>query len=188
VIQDARAMLARDSRLWDGIVIQPSEPWLPWSAPLFAPDFHRLLKRRLAQDGVVVQWLQLYRIGIAEFAGILASFREALGPVQVWHPPGTGEVILVAGEPGVEGQDPSGSLARAWHRIGDSALLPTRPWLDDVAVARWLAQAGGGDLKRLQARLEHRLPLLGESGVDHSRNLLLSLEAARQSAEKLPSK
>lgn len=188
VIQDARAMLARDPRLWDAIVIQPSEPWLPWSAPLFAPDFHRLLKRRLAQDGVVVQWLQLYRIGIAEFAGILASFREALGPVQVWHPPGTGEVILVAGEPGVEGQDPSGSLARAWHRIGDSALLPTRPWLDDDAVARWLAQAGGGDLKRLQARLEHRLPLLGESGVDHSRNLLLSLEAARQSAEELPSK
>lgn len=187
VIQDARAMLARDSRLWDAIVIQPSEPWLPWSAPLFSPEFHRLLQRRLAEGGVVVQWLQLYRIGIAEFAGILASFRDALGPVQVWHPPGTGEVILVAGEPGAAAQDPSGAIAAAWQRIGASPVLPTRPWLDDLAVSRWLAQAGGGDLKRLQARLEHRLPLLGESGVDHTRRLLLSLEEARQIAEELPS-
>ncbi|MBT7103168.1 MAG: hypothetical protein HN940_02595 [Planctomycetes bacterium] len=180
-IQDARALLARDPRLWNAIVIQPSEPWLPWSAPLFAPDFHRLLSRRITADGVVIQWLQLYRIGIQEFAGILSSFRKALGPVQIWRPPGTGEVILVAGNPtSTATRDVSEAIDEVWQRVGSSVAFPQQPWLDDRAVEYWLTQAGGGDLPHLRERLEHRLPLLGESGVDHSRTLLQMLEEARQ--------
>jgi len=35
VFEDARSYLARTELLWDAIICQPSEPWLPWSAPLF---------------------------------------------------------------------------------------------------------------------------------------------------------
>ena len=186
-IQDARALLARDPRLWNAIVIQPSEPWLPWSAPLFAPDFHKLLSRRITADGVVIQWLQLYRIGIQEFAGILSSFRKALGPVQVWRPPGTGEVILVAGNPSsTASRDGSEAIDEVWQRVGSSVAFPQQPWLDDRAVEYWLTQAGGGDLPHLRERLEHRLPLLGESGVDYSRMLLQMLEEARQAILERP--
>lgn len=185
-IQDARALLARDPRLWNAIVIQPSEPWLPWSAPLFSPDFHQLLRRRLAADAVVIQWLQLYRIGIPEFAAILSSFRQALGPVQIWRPAGTGEVILVAGNPSPVASDRSGAIAEVWQRVGSSVELPQQPWLEDRAVGHWLSQAGGGDLQHLRERLEHRLPLLGESGGDHSSTLLRMLEEARQATLELP--
>jgi hypothetical protein len=162
-------------------VIQPSEPWLPWSAPLFVADFHKLLSRRITADGVVIQWLQLYRIGIQEFAGILSSFRKALGPVQIWRPPGTGEVILVAGNPtSTATRDSSEAIDEVWQRVGSSVAFPQQPWLDDRAVGYWLTQAGGGDLPHLRERLEHRLPLLGESGVDHSSTLLQMLEEARQ--------
>lgn len=177
LLEDARALLARDSRLWDAIVIQPSEPWLPWSAALFTPDFHRLLARRLAPRGVVIQWLQLYRIGIPEFAAVLSSFRQELGPLQLWHPPGTGEVILVAGDPLPAGHRDRESIEAVWSRVG-AGPVPAAPWLDDDAVGRWLSQAGGGDRTHLRARLEHRLPLLGEGGRDVSGELLRSLGEA----------
>ena len=185
LLEDARAFLARDDRLWEAIVIQPSEPWLPWSAPLFTPKFHRLLSRRLAPEGVAVQWLQLYRIGVAEFAAIVSSFREELGPVQVWHPPGTGEILLVAGKTEPAGQNRRESVEKAWSRVAAGAL-PVEPWLDDRAVERWLYQAGGGDRTQLRARLEHRLPLLGEGGRDLSGELLRSLQESLQNQLQTP--
>ncbi|MEC9475930.1 MAG: hypothetical protein VX764_02710 [Planctomycetota bacterium] len=184
VLGDARALLARDGRLWDAIVIQPSEPWLPWSAPLFTPDFHQLLSRRLAAEGVVIQWLQLYRIGVAEFAAILSSFRQELGPVQVWHPPGTGEILLVAGKTVPAGENRRETIEQAWSRVS-AGPLPLLPWLDDPVVERWLLQAGGSDSKRLRARLEHRLPLLGEGGRDQSGQLLRSLQESLQNQPRI---
>lgn len=177
LLEDARALLARDGRLWEAIVVQPSEPWLPWSAPLFTPSFHQLLSRRLSSDGVVIQWLQLYRIGVAEFAAILSSFRQELGPVQVWHPPGTGEILVVAGKSRSPGENRQESLDKAWARV-TTGPLPAQPWLDDEAVERWLQQAGDTDSKYLRARLEHRLPLLGEGGSDRSGEILRSLQDA----------
>ncbi len=178
VIEDARSYLVQDNRQWDAIVIQPSEPWLPWSAPLFTPDFHQLLANRRAAGGVVIQWLQLYRIGIPEFAAILYSFKEALGEVQVWHPPGTGEVLLVAGDVKVP-ESPIESVEKAWGRVL-GVPFPTQPWLDDDDVVAWLESAGGADLDRLRERLEYYLPLREESGMDLSRSLLSSLEAIRR--------
>ncbi|MGE4619887.1 MAG: hypothetical protein AAEJ04_08800 [Planctomycetota bacterium] len=179
LLEDARALLARDPRLWDAIVIQPSEPWLPWSAPLFTPRFHRLLSQRLTSEAVVIQWLQLYRIGIPEFAGIVASFRNELGPIEIWHPPGTGEVLLVAGNSELASEKAQERVQKVWQRVG-VGVVPEGPWLDDESVGRWLQQAGGGDRSRLRARLEHHLPLLGESGRDVSGEILRSLEESLQ--------
>ncbi|OUU25572.1 MAG: hypothetical protein CBC13_01855 [Planctomycetia bacterium TMED53] len=184
VIEDARSYLVQDDRQWDAIVIQPSEPWLPWSTPLFTPDFHQLLANRRATGGVVVQWLQLYRIGIPEFAAILQSFREALGEVQIWHPPGTGEILLVAGDI-TRRESPDESLESAWSRVLD-VPFPRQPWLDDEAVERWLESAGGGDLGLLRERLEYLLPLREEAGMDLSVSLLRSLEEARRRGLKTP--
>ena len=122
-----------------------------------------------------MQWLQLYRIGVAEFSAILASFRQELGPVQVWHPPGTGEILLVAGKTVPAGGNRRESVEKVWSRVA-AGPFPVKPWLDDQAIGRWLQQAGGSDSKRLRARLEHRLPLLGEGGTDQSGQLLRSLQ------------
>lgn len=178
VLEDARSYLVQNNRLWDAIVVQPSEPWLPWSTPLFTPDFHRLLAERRAPGGVVIQWLQLYRIDIPEFAAILHSFREALGEVQIWYPPGTGEILLVAGDVKTP-PAPEESVLLTWERVL-GVDFPAQPWLDDADVAAWLDTAGGGDLTRLRARLEYLLPLREEAGMDLSRNLLASFDEVRR--------
>lgn len=178
VIEDARSYLVQSNRTWDAIVIQPSEPWLPWSTPLFTPDFHRLLAERRAPGGVVIQWLQLYRIDIPEFAAILQSFREAMGEVRIWYPPGTGEVLLVAGDVQIP-ETVDAAVLKTWERV-TGVDFPANPWLEDADVAAWLESAGGADLSRLRARLEYLLPLREDSGLDLSRNLLSSLEQIRR--------
>ena len=178
VLEDARSYLVQNNRLWDAIVVQPSEPWLPWSSPLFTPDFHRLLAERRAPGGVVIQWLQLYRIDIPEFAAILQSFREALGEVRIWYPPGTGEILLVAGDV-KHVASPGEAVEKAWERVL-GVDFPSQPWLDDSDVEAWLESAGGADLARLRARLEYLLPLREEAGMDLSRNLLSSLDEIRR--------
>ena len=173
--EDARALFQRDETLWDAVVCQPSEPWLPFSAPLFTPEFHQLLARRLASDGVVVQWLQLYRIGEKELAAILSSFRDHLGPVSLYHPPGTGEVIVVGGGGRGVNRSACPEAAELWQRAGVGPL--PLPLLDDDGVGRWLEGATGesGDLR---SRLEFRLPLLADGGEDNSSRILMTLREA----------
>lgn len=173
--EDARGFFQSEERLWNAIVCQPSEPWLPFASPLFTSDFHRLLARRLAPDGVVVQWLQLYLIGEKEMAAVLSSFREHLGPVTLYHPPGTGEVILVGSAGAEVGREISPKVAMLWQRAG---LGPVPlPLLDDAGIGRWLEGIPGssGDLR---SRLEFRLPLLADGGQDQSARIIMTLREA----------
>ncbi len=178
VFEDARAFLGRETALWDAIVCQPSEPWLPWSAPLFTPEFYRLVRARLAPGGVAVHWLQLYRIGPRECAAILAAFRSAFPDARLYHPPGTGEVILVGGS-----ERPADERLRAlagprvteaWSRLVPAAPFPGR-LADRSALDRWLEAEGGGGRGELRSRLEFTLPLLGDRGSDRSGEILRSL-------------
>lgn len=187
VVADARAFLHRTRDRWDAIVCQPSEPWLPWSASLFTPEFFERVRTRLAPGGVAVHWLQLYRIDFPEFAAILRSFRDTFDEVQVFHPhPATGEVVLVGFAPGGPSVD-----ARTWQERWESPRIAEVrrragwpdgiPWplLETAGVDRWLAGRERGRAAR--GRLEHRLPLLAERGSDYSAEILRSLLEARRS-------
>jgi len=183
VFEDARSYLGRETSRWDAIVCQPSEPWLPFAAPLFTPEFYDLVRERLAPGGVAVHWLQLYRIGPGECAAILSAFRSAFPTVRLYHPPGTGEVILVGGaersaeERLAAAADPR--VALPWARLRPPVPFP-EPLVAAGALDRWLATEAGGRPGDLRSRLEFRLPLLGDRGADRSGEILRSLaEAAR---------
>jgi len=182
VFEDARAYLARETQRWDGIVCQPSEPWLPWSAPLFTADFYRRVRDRLSPGGVAIHWVQLYEIGVREFAAIVRAFRDAFPDARLYHPPGTGEVVLVGGgTPRGPGRAPpprADAIAAAWERVGRGPF--PAPLVGPDALGRWLALEGGGRQGNLRSRLEFRLPLLGDRGVDRSGAILRSLREAAE--------
>ncbi|MEM7165075.1 MAG: hypothetical protein AAF581_06390 [Planctomycetota bacterium] len=182
IVEDARAYLHRNDKQWQAIVCQPSEPWLPWSAPLFTADFYRLVAARLVPGGAAVHWVQLYRIEVEEFAAIVSAFCSAFERVRVFHPPGTGEVILVGG--GVE--CPPQLWQERWEspgvdecrqRVGWGDHPPT-PIIAGQALTRWLEARGGGGSGDMQAQLEYRLPLVGDRGDDRSGDILTSLKTA----------
>jgi len=189
LFEDARSYLARTSQGWDAIVCQPSEPWLPWSAPLFTEAFYELVRERLRPGGVAIHWIQLYRIAPEEFAAIASAFLQVFPDARCYHPPGTGEVILVGGgetAPAiVDARRNAPETALAWAR-GAKTPFPT-PLISGEAFRAWCAIEGGDRRGNLRARLEHRLPLIGDRGVDRAGEILLGLSrSAAASAPKRP--
>ena len=185
IFEDARSFLARSELLWDAVICQPSEPWLPWSAPLFTGEFYQLVRDRLSKDGVAVHWLQLYRIGPMEFAAILREFVTVFPSARAYHPPGTGEVILVGGKDAtLEERENSFWKSRVqgvWSRM-NGVRFPGR-LIDDRGLKRWLISEKGRSTRDLRSRLEYQLPLMGDRGEDRSSEILRGLEDAARSVQ-----
>jgi spermidine synthase len=75
-IDDAKTYFSSHGKQYDIVISEPSNPWVSGTASLFTEEFYRLLIRHLTDDGVLVQWLQLYEINIE----LVASVIKALNP------------------------------------------------------------------------------------------------------------
>jgi predicted membrane-bound spermidine synthase len=74
-IEDAKTFFPLRNQVYGIIIAEPSNPWVSGVASLFSREFYGLIGRYLADDGIFVQWLQLY-----EFNDELAfSVLKALG-------------------------------------------------------------------------------------------------------------
>ncbi|WP_145479382.1 spermidine synthase [Stenotrophomonas rhizophila] len=62
VIDDAKAYFASVPKKYDLIISEPSNPWMGGTASLFSTEFYQYVPRQLNDDGLFVQWLQLYEI------------------------------------------------------------------------------------------------------------------------------
>jgi spermidine synthase len=85
VVNDARNDLLVGDRLYDVIISEPSNPWIPGASSLFTRDFFQIARRRLRPDGVLCQWMQLYELEPEDFRTILRSFMEVFPRVQIWR-------------------------------------------------------------------------------------------------------
>ena len=78
IIDDAKSYLAGQRRRYDIIVSEPSNPWISGVGNLFSREFYRFIPRVIAEDGVFVQWLQLYEIDeplvVSALQGLLEQF------------------------------------------------------------------------------------------------------------------
>jgi len=95
VVDDARSALQLDRERYDVIVSEPSNPWVAGIATLYTPEFFRIAKSRLADDGVFSQWIQLYQLPLPIVAGIVRSMREVFPHVHVWFG-GTNDLVVLA--------------------------------------------------------------------------------------------
>ncbi|MFQ5720765.1 MAG: hypothetical protein ACE5IK_14600, partial [Acidobacteriota bacterium] len=76
VVADARSALLHDTRRYDLIASQPSNPWVPGVAALYTREFFRLVRGRLRSGGVFGQWVQAYGLSADDFRGILRTFAQ----------------------------------------------------------------------------------------------------------------
>lgn len=84
-VDDARAFLRVTPTRYDIIVSEPSHPWVPGVANLFTREFFQLGRSRLNQDGVFVQWLQVYQISTDSLRTVLATFHETFPNVLIFR-------------------------------------------------------------------------------------------------------
>lgn len=59
-VNDARNYLALSSKIFDVIISEPSNPWMSGASKLFTVEFYKTVQKRLAPDGIMANWIQLY--------------------------------------------------------------------------------------------------------------------------------
>ncbi|HUS09650.1 MAG TPA: fused MFS/spermidine synthase [Pyrinomonadaceae bacterium] len=88
IIDDARTYLRVTPSRYDMIVSEPSHPWVPGVANLFTREFFQLGRDRLNDDGIFVQWLQIYQLSTNSLRSALATFHETFPYVFVFRAEG----------------------------------------------------------------------------------------------------
>lgn len=73
VYDDARAYFSGHRSSFDVIVSEPSNPWVSGVAKLFSLEFYEFLPRHLADNGLLVQWVQAYEISDRTLHSIFAA-------------------------------------------------------------------------------------------------------------------
>lgn len=119
IIDDARAYLRVNPTQYNIIVSEPSHPWVPGVANLFTREFFELGRSRLTEDGVFVQWLQIYQLSNNGLRSVLATYKSIFPHVLVFRVNGAtkGKDLLLVGS-----RAPL-TLERITERLGDPQIM-----------------------------------------------------------------
>jgi spermidine synthase len=85
IIDDARTYLRVTPERFDIIVSEPSHPWVPGVANLFTEEFFELGKARLSEQGVFVQWVQIYQLSTESLRSVLATYQKVFPHVLMFR-------------------------------------------------------------------------------------------------------
>ena len=99
IIDDARSFLRVTPNRYDMIISEPSHPWVPGVANLFTEEFFELGRARLNDDGIFVQWVQIYQLSTESLRSVLATYHKVFPHVLVFRVGGLnkGKDLLLIG-------------------------------------------------------------------------------------------
>jgi spermidine synthase len=99
IIDDARTFLRVSPSRYDVIVSEPSHPWVPGVANLFTEEFFELGRSRLSDQGIFVQWVQIYQLSTESLRSVLATYHKVFPHVLVFRVGGLsrGKDLLLVG-------------------------------------------------------------------------------------------
>ena len=92
-----RSFFSTHNRKYDIIISEPSNPWVSGVSSLFTCEFYRMVRRHLNQDGILVQWFQMYEIDASLVASVLRALGENFPDYAVYASTGS-DLLIVAGE------------------------------------------------------------------------------------------
>jgi len=75
-IEDAKTYFSTHNKKYDLIISEPSNPWVSGTASLFTKEFYRVVKNYLQDDGILVQWIQLYEFNTELVATIVKALSK----------------------------------------------------------------------------------------------------------------
>lgn len=99
VFDDAKSFFSYSRERFDLIVTEPSNPWVNGTASLFTTEFYDHVGEFLAEDGVLVQWMQLYELTDELFLTVIAALDTAFEAYRVYLV-GDADVAIVASRHG----------------------------------------------------------------------------------------
>jgi spermidine synthase len=99
VLDDARTVLRVNPARFDLIISEPSHPWVPGVANLFTREFFALGRERLTDEGIFVQWVQIYQLSTESIRSVLATFADVYPHVSMFRVQGAakGKDLILLG-------------------------------------------------------------------------------------------
>jgi len=102
ILQDGRNHLALTNETYDVIISEPSNPWMAGLANLYTLEFFQMVKNRLRDKGIFVQWIHSYRMDWPTFSMVGRTFAAVFpNGLLMTTLTGVGDYLLV----GFTGQD-----------------------------------------------------------------------------------
>jgi spermidine synthase len=143
---DARSALQLARQPYDVIVSEPSNPWIAGIAALYTPEYYRVVKNRLAADGIFGQWVQTYRVPIGVVAVVVRNLRAVFPHVEMWFSNTSDLIVLASNHPirwdrariaaHLAPGTPTAAAFHDWLEIDRPAGLLGRYLLGDSGTAR----------------------------------------------------
>jgi len=94
-IDDAKTFFSLHNSVYDMIVAEPSNPWVSGVASLFSTEFYSTIRRHLTEDGIFVQWFQLYEFNNELAESILKAVTENFSDYVIYTTDGS-NILLIA--------------------------------------------------------------------------------------------
>ena len=102
-IGDGRHYLARTRERFDGITIDPLDPWVKGAAAFYTREFFETLQQHLEPGGVVTLYIQLFETDLQAVKSAVATFFDVFPNGTMWGNPYRGQghdmVLLGTVEP-----------------------------------------------------------------------------------------
>ena len=99
-IDDGRHFLLTSRETFDGITVDPLDPWVKGAANLYTKEFFEVMKQHLNPGGAVTMYIQLFETNLEAVKSALATFFEVFPNGTVWGNTyqGTGHDMVLLGE------------------------------------------------------------------------------------------
>jgi spermidine synthase len=102
-IDDGRHYLMTTRERFDGITVDPLDPWVKGAANLYTKEFLEVMKQHLNRGGIVTMYIQLFETDLEAVKSSVATFFEVFPNGTIWGNPYQGQghdmVLLGQGEP-----------------------------------------------------------------------------------------
>jgi hypothetical protein len=98
-IGDARETLLTGQDRYDLIASEPSNPFRAGVASLFTREYYAAARDRLTDDGVFLQWVQMYELDARTFRTVYATLASIFPHVEAWEASGSDVVLVGAKRP-----------------------------------------------------------------------------------------
>jgi len=93
VIDDARNYMNMSNHKFDVITADPIHPRITGVGYLYTKEYYEILKDKLNTNGIVLQWMPMYRISKKSFDVALKTFTEVYSNYSFWYVRGHGLLV-----------------------------------------------------------------------------------------------
>ena len=94
IVDDGRNYLLRTTKQYDVITSDATHPLGGDSWVLYTKEFYELCRDRLAQDGLMVQWLPIHMLAPDDYRSVIKTFQSVFPDTSLWY---TNDYTLMLG-------------------------------------------------------------------------------------------